>query len=102
MNKDFKIYYQYKRQIIEKLTYPKFKALITFNNHIEESDIVEEKIIGIIDLKEGTTVKDVELFNNTTVEEVEFIDKVKDPLDSEKAMRELGEFLFNHKLKKNG
>ena len=101
MNKDFKISNQYKKQVIEKLTYPRFKAIITFNNHIEKSDIVEQKIIGTIDLMEGTTVGDIELFNNTTVEEIEFIDKIKDPSDSEKAMRELGEFLFNHKLKKN-
>ena len=102
MRKDFKIYRNKKIQVIEKLTYPKFKGIIKFNNFIDEEDIVEEKIIGTIDLIKGTTAKDVEVFNNTTIEEVEFLDEVKDPLEIGIAMKEAGEFLFHHKLKKHG
>lgn len=69
MSKDFKIYKQGDKQIIERLSYPRFKGVITFNNSLSD------------------------------LEEIELIDKTKNPSVIAKAMREAGDFLINYKPK---
>ena len=44
MSKDFRIYQDGARQIIERLSYPRFKGVVTFNSPL--SDIEE---IGLLD-----------------------------------------------------
>ena len=45
MSKDFRIYQDGDRQIIERLSYPRFKGVITFNSplsDIEEIELLDE------------------------------------------------------------
>jgi len=63
MSKDFKIYQEGDRQMIERLTYPRFKGIITFSSPISD------------------------------IEEVKLIDETKSPTEIAKALREAGEFL---------
>jgi hypothetical protein len=67
MSKDFKIYWEGDRQIIERLSYPRFKGVITFNS--PPSDI----------------------------EEIELLDTCSDPMIIARAMREAGDFIINYK-----
>jgi len=67
MSKDFKIYQEGDRQIIERLTYPRFKGVITFNSPLSD------------------------------IEEIELLDEIKDPSVIAKAMREAGDCLINYK-----
>lgn len=69
MSKNFKIYKQGDKQIIERLSYPRFKGVITFNNSLSD------------------------------LEDIELIDKTKNPSVIAKAMREAGDFLINYKPK---
>lgn len=69
MSKDFKTYKQGDKQIIERLSYPRFKGVITFNNSLSD------------------------------LEDIELIDKTKNPSVIAKAMREAGDFLINYKKK---
>lgn len=69
MSKDFKTYKQGDKQIIERLSYPRFKGVITFNNSLSD------------------------------LEDIELIDKTKNPSVIAKAMREAGDFLINYKQK---
>ena len=41
MSKDFKIYQDGDRQIIERLSYPRFKGVITFNNPLSDIEEIE-------------------------------------------------------------
>ena len=70
MSKDFRIYQDGDRKIIEKLSYPRFKGVVTFNS--PPSDI----------------------------EEIELLDKTNSPTEIARAMREAGDFLINYKPKK--
>jgi hypothetical protein len=67
MSKDFKIYQDGDRQIIERLSYPRFKGVITFNSPLSD------------------------------IEEIELLDKTNSPTEIARAMREAGDFLINHK-----
>ncbi len=67
MSKDFRIYQEGDRQIIERLTYPRFKGVITFNSPLSD------------------------------IEEVELLDKTNSPTEIARAMREAGDFLINYK-----
>lgn len=67
MSKDFRIYQDGDRQIIERLTYPRFKGVITFNSPLSD------------------------------IEEIELLDEIKDPSVIAKAMREAGDCLINYK-----
>ena len=67
MSKDFRIYQDGDRQIIERLTYPRFRGVITFNSHLSD------------------------------IEEVELLDKTNSPTEIARAMREAGDFLINYK-----
>jgi len=69
MSKDFRIYQEGDRQIIERLTYPRFKGVITFNSPLSD------------------------------IEEVELLDKTNSPTEIARAMREAGDFLINYKPK---
>lgn len=69
MSKNFKIYKQGDKQIIERLSYPRFKGVITFNNSLSD------------------------------LEDIELIDKTKNPSVIAKAMREAADFLINYKPK---
>ena len=69
MSKDFKVYQEGNKQIIERLTYPRFKAVITFNSSLSD--------LG----------------------DIELTDKTTNPLKIAKAMREAGQFLFDYKTK---
>ena len=71
MSKDFRIYQNGDRQIIERLTYPRFKGVVTFNSPLSD------------------------------IEEVELLDKTNSPTEIARAMREAGDFLINHKPKKD-
>ena len=68
---DFRIYQDGENQIIEKLSYPRFKGLIIFNNPL------------------------------SNIEVKELLDKTTDVLVLAKAMREAVDFLINYKPKKN-
>ena len=48
MSKDFRIYQDGDRQIIERLSYPRFKGVVTFNSPLSdiEGNIVTGKQIG--------------------------------------------------------
>lgn len=67
MSKDFRIYQDGDRQIIERLSYPRFKGVITFNNPLSD------------------------------IEEIELLDKTNNPTEIARAMREAGDFLINYK-----
>ena len=67
MSKDFRIYQDGDRQIIERLTYPRFRGVITFNSPLSD------------------------------IEEIELLDKTNSPTEIARAMREAGDFLINYK-----
>ena len=69
MSKDFRIYQDGDRQIIERLTYPRFRGVITFNSPLSD------------------------------IEEIELLDETIDPSVIAKTMREAGDFLINYKPK---
>lgn len=69
MSKDFRIYQDGDRQIIERLTYPRFRGVITFNSPLSD------------------------------IEDVELLDKTNSPTEIARAMREAGDFLINYKPK---
>ena len=69
MSKDFRIYQDGDRQIIERLIYPRFKGVITFNSPLSD------------------------------IEEIELLDKTNNPTEIARAMREAGDFLINYKPK---
>jgi len=71
MSKDFKIYQVGDKQIIERLSYPRFKGVITFNSSLSD------------------------------IEDIELLDKTKNPTVLARAMREAGEFLINYKFTTN-
>ena len=66
MSKDYRIYQEGDRQIIERLTYPRFKGVITFNSPLSD------------------------------IEDIELLDETRDPSVIAKAMREAGDFLINY------
>ena len=67
MSKDFRIYQDGDKQIIERLSYPRFKGVVTFNSPLSD------------------------------IEEVELLDKTNSPTEIARAMREAGDFLINYK-----
>lgn len=67
MSKDFRIYQDGDRQIIERLTYPRFRGVITFNSPLSD------------------------------IEEIELLDKTNSPTEIARAMREAGDFIINYK-----
>lgn len=69
MSKDLRIYQDGDRQIIERLSYPRFKGVITFNSPLSD------------------------------IEEIELLDKTNSPTEIARAMREAGDFLINYKPK---
>lgn len=69
MSKEFRIYQDGDRQIIEKLTYPRFRGVVTFNSPLSD------------------------------IEQIELLDKANNPTEIAKAMREAGDFLINYKPK---
>ena len=71
MSKDFRIYQDGDRQIIERLSYPRFKGVITFNSPLSD------------------------------IEEIELLDKTNSPTEIARAMREAGDFLINYKPKED-
>ena len=69
MSNDFRIYQDGDRRIIERLTYPRFKGVITFNSPLSDIEVIE--------LLDGTI----------------------DPSVIAKTIREAGDFLINYKPK---
>lgn len=69
MSKDFRIYQDGDRQIIERLSYPRLKGVVTFSSPLSD------------------------------IEEIELLDETRDPSVIAKAMREAGDFLINYKPK---
>jgi hypothetical protein len=69
MSKDFKIYQDGDKQIIERLSYPRFKGVITFNNPLSD------------------------------IEEIEVDEDILDAGDIATALREAGDFIINYKPK---
>ena len=67
MSNDFKIHKEGDKQIIERLSYPRFKGVITFNSPL------------------------------SYIEEIELLDKTNSPTEIARAMREAGDFLINYK-----
>lgn len=67
MSKDFKIYQEGDKQIIERLIYPRFKGVITFNNNLSD------------------------------IEDIEVDEDILHALDIATALREAGDFLINYK-----
>ena len=67
MSIDFRIYQDGYRQIIERLSYPRFKGVVTFNSPLSD------------------------------IEEIELLDKTNNPTEIARAMREAGDFLINYK-----
>ena len=67
MSKNFRIYQDGDRQIIERLTYPRFRGVITFNSPLSD------------------------------IEEIELLDKTNNPTEIARAMRDAGDFLINYK-----
>jgi len=55
------------RQIIERLSYPRFKGVITFNSPLSD------------------------------IEEIELLDETNNPIEIARAMREAGDFIINYK-----
>jgi hypothetical protein len=66
MSSIFRIYQSGDRQIIERLIYPRFKAVISFNSPTSDID------------------------------NIELLDKTNSPTDLAKAMREAGDYLINY------
>lgn len=69
MSKDFRIYQDGDRQIIERLSYPRFKGVVTFNSPLSD------------------------------IEEIEVDEDILDAGDIATALREAGDFLINYKPK---
>ena len=69
MSKDFRIYQDGDRKIIERLSYPRFKGVITFNSPLSD------------------------------IEEIEVDEDILDAGDIATALREAGDFLINYKPK---
>ena len=67
MSQDYKIYQAGDRQIIERLTYPRFTGVITFNSPLSD------------------------------IEEIKLLDNCSDPMTIARAMREAGDYIINHK-----
>ena len=67
MSKDFRIYQNGDRQIIERLSYPRFKGVVTFNSPLSD------------------------------IEEIEVDEDILDAGDIATALREAGDFLINYK-----
>jgi hypothetical protein len=67
MSKDFKIYQDGDKQIIERLSYPRFKGVITFNNPLSD------------------------------IEDIEVDEDILDAGDIATALREAGDFIINYK-----
>jgi hypothetical protein len=55
MSKDFRIYQDGDRQIIERLSYPRFKGVVTFNGSLSDIEEIEidEDILDAGDKKSG-------------------------------------------------
>jgi len=68
---DFKIYQDGERQIIERISYPKFKGVITFNGPLSD------------------------------IEEIEVSEDILNAKDIATALREAGDFIVNYKPKNN-
>lgn len=71
MSNGFKIHKEGDKQIIERLSYPRFKGVITFNSPLSD------------------------------IEDIELLDEVINPSEIAKAMREAGEYLINFKPKED-
>jgi hypothetical protein len=69
MSKDFKTYQNGDKQIIERLSYPRFKGVVTFNGELSD------------------------------IEDIEVDEDILDAGDIVTALREAGEFLINYKPK---
>ena len=69
MSKDFRIYQDGDRQIIERLSYPRFKGVITFSGDLSD------------------------------IEEIEVDEDILDAGEIATALREAGDFLINYKPK---
>jgi hypothetical protein len=69
MSKDFKTYQNGDKQIIERLSYPRFKGVVTFNGELSD------------------------------IEDIEVDEDILDAGDIATALREAGEFLINYKPK---
>lgn len=69
MSKDFRIYQEGDKQIIERLIYPRLKGVITFNSSISD------------------------------IEDIEVDEDILDAGDIATALREAGDFLINYKPK---
>ena len=67
MSNDFRIYQDGDRQIIERLSYPRFKGVITFNSPLSDIEVIE------------------------------LLDETIDPSVIAKTIREAGDFLINYK-----
>ena len=67
MSKNFRIYQSGDKQIIERLIYPKFKGVITFNSPLSD------------------------------IEDIEVDEDILDAGDIATALREAGDFLINYK-----
>ena len=67
MSKYFRIYQDGDRQIIERLSYPRFKGVVTFNSPLSD------------------------------IEEIEVDEDILDAGDIATALREAGDFLINYK-----
>jgi hypothetical protein len=67
MSNDFRIYQDGDKQIIERLSYPRFKGVVTFNSPLSD------------------------------IENIELLDKTNNPTEIARAMREAGDFLINYK-----
>lgn len=67
MSKDFRIYQDGDKQIIERLSYPRFRGVITFNSPLSD------------------------------IEEIEVDEDILDAGDIATALREAGDFLINYK-----
>jgi len=67
MSKDFRLYQDGDKQMIERLTYPRFTGVITFNNSLSD------------------------------IEDIEIDEDVLDAGDIAQALREAGEFILNYK-----
>jgi len=71
MSNNFKIYQDGDKQIIERLSYPRFKGVITFNNPLSD------------------------------IEDIEVDEDILDAGDIATALREAGDYLINYKPKKD-
>lgn len=69
MSGNFRIYQEGDRQIIERLSYPRFRGLVTFNGYLSD------------------------------IEEIEVNEDILEAGDIATALREAGEFLINYKPK---